>query len=100
MSRTFTNLLTHVVFRTKDRQPLILPELTNMFATRKPIIEGHRSRKSSLNFLKGPRLPMMSGTFGFESCRPLSRARSVCRYLAHSSRWATNMSSASPTGPK
>ncbi len=27
MSRTFTNLLTHVVFSTKDREPLILPEL-------------------------------------------------------------------------
>jgi putative transposase len=26
MSRTFTNLLSHVVFSTKDRQPLILPE--------------------------------------------------------------------------
>jgi putative transposase len=27
MSRTFTNLLTHLVFSTKDREPLILPEL-------------------------------------------------------------------------
>jgi len=27
MSRTFTNLLTHVVFSTKDRQPLIAPDL-------------------------------------------------------------------------
>ena len=27
MSRTFTNLLTHVVFSTKDREPMIAPEL-------------------------------------------------------------------------
>src|SRR5260221_9360437 len=27
MSRTFTNLLTHVVFSTKDREPMIVPEL-------------------------------------------------------------------------
>ena len=27
MSRTFTNLLSHVVFSTKDREPLIVPEL-------------------------------------------------------------------------
>ena len=27
MSRTFTNLLTHIVFSTKDREPLIVPEL-------------------------------------------------------------------------
>jgi len=27
MSRTFTNLLTHVVFSTKDREPMIDPEL-------------------------------------------------------------------------
>lgn len=27
MSRTFTNLLSHVVFSTKDRQPLIVPEI-------------------------------------------------------------------------
>ena len=27
MSRTFTNLLTHVVFSTKDRAPLIVPEI-------------------------------------------------------------------------
>jgi hypothetical protein len=27
MSRTFTNLLTHVVFSTKDREPLIVPDL-------------------------------------------------------------------------
>ena len=25
MSRTFTNLLTHIVFGTKDREPLIVP---------------------------------------------------------------------------
>ena len=27
MSRTFTNLLTHLVFSTKDREPFIVPEL-------------------------------------------------------------------------
>src|SRR5260370_32134255 len=27
MSRTFTNLLTHIVFSTKDREPVIVPEL-------------------------------------------------------------------------
>ena len=27
MSRTFTNLMTHLVFSTKDREPLIVPEL-------------------------------------------------------------------------
>ena len=27
MSRAFTNLLTHVVFSTKDREPMIVPEL-------------------------------------------------------------------------
>ena len=27
MSRTFTNLLTHIVFSTKDRDPLVVPEL-------------------------------------------------------------------------
>ena len=27
MSRTFTNLLTHIVFSTKDREPFIVPEL-------------------------------------------------------------------------
>jgi putative transposase len=27
MSRTFTNLLTHMVFSTKDREPLIVPEV-------------------------------------------------------------------------
>jgi REP element-mobilizing transposase RayT len=27
MSRTFTNLLTHVVFSTKDREPIIVPDL-------------------------------------------------------------------------
>jgi putative transposase len=27
MSRTFTNLLTHIIFSTKDREPLIIPEL-------------------------------------------------------------------------
>jgi REP-associated tyrosine transposase len=27
MSHTFTNLLTHVIFSTKDRQPLIIPEI-------------------------------------------------------------------------
>ena len=27
MSRTFTNLLTHLVFSTKEREPLIVPEL-------------------------------------------------------------------------
>lgn len=27
MSRTFSNLLTHVVFSTKDREPMIVPEL-------------------------------------------------------------------------
>ena len=27
MSRTFTNLLTHLIFSTKDREPLIFPEL-------------------------------------------------------------------------
>lgn len=27
MSRTFTNLLTHLIFSTKDREPLIVPEL-------------------------------------------------------------------------
>jgi hypothetical protein len=27
MSRTFTNLLTHLVFSTQDREPLIVPEL-------------------------------------------------------------------------
>jgi len=27
MSRTFTNLLTHIIFSTKDREPLILPEV-------------------------------------------------------------------------
>lgn len=27
MSRTFTNLLTHLVFSTKDREPLIVSEL-------------------------------------------------------------------------
>jgi len=27
MSRTFTNLLTHLVFSTKDREPLIVPDL-------------------------------------------------------------------------
>ena len=27
MSRTFTNLLTHLVFSTKDREPLIVPEI-------------------------------------------------------------------------
>ncbi len=27
MSRTFTNLLTHIVFSIKDREPLIVPEL-------------------------------------------------------------------------
>jgi putative transposase len=27
MSRTFTNLLTHLVFSTKDREPMIVPEL-------------------------------------------------------------------------
>ncbi|HVS80219.1 MAG TPA: hypothetical protein VHE60_00625 [Pyrinomonadaceae bacterium] len=27
MGRTFTNLLTHLVFSTKDREPLIVPEL-------------------------------------------------------------------------
>lgn len=29
MSRTFTNLLAHVVFSTKDREPLIIPEVRN-----------------------------------------------------------------------
>jgi REP element-mobilizing transposase RayT len=28
MSRTFTNLLTHLTFGTKDREPLIVPELS------------------------------------------------------------------------
>jgi putative transposase len=33
MSRTFTNLLTHVVFSTKDREPMIVPGLkTELFA--------------------------------------------------------------------
>jgi REP element-mobilizing transposase RayT len=33
MSRTFTNLLTHVIFSTKDREPLIVPELrTELYA--------------------------------------------------------------------
>jgi REP element-mobilizing transposase RayT len=27
MSRTFTNLLTHVIFSTKDREPFIVPEI-------------------------------------------------------------------------
>src|SRR2546423_3303571 len=27
MSRTYTNLLTHVVFSTRDREPFIVPEL-------------------------------------------------------------------------
>jgi putative transposase len=27
MSRTFTNLLTHLIFSTKDREPLIVPEI-------------------------------------------------------------------------
>src|SRR6476661_7775809 len=27
MSRTFTNLLTHLIFSTKERQPLIIPEI-------------------------------------------------------------------------
>jgi hypothetical protein len=26
MSRTFTNLLTHLIFSTKDREPLIVPD--------------------------------------------------------------------------
>jgi putative transposase len=27
MSRTFTNLLTHLVFSTKNREPLVVPDL-------------------------------------------------------------------------
>lgn len=27
MSRTFTNLLTHIIFSTKDREPLVVPEV-------------------------------------------------------------------------
>ena len=27
MSRTFTNLLTHIVFSAKDREPFIVPDL-------------------------------------------------------------------------
>ncbi|MDQ1388400.1 MAG: REP-associated tyrosine transposase, partial [Acidobacteriaceae bacterium] len=27
MSRTFTNLLTHLIFSTKDREPVIVPEI-------------------------------------------------------------------------
>ena len=33
MSRTFTNLLTHLIFSTKDREPLIVPEIkSELFA--------------------------------------------------------------------